>query len=99
MDIVAAADVNSAVAYVIALIVEAKYVAGFKLVKLNMHAVVCLGGGCAVEAAAKLGIDIPDKAGAVKAFFGAFCAVLVVIAHKLAGKVGNFLSRAFFSGS
>ena len=72
MDIVSIADIDAAVAYVAALIVEAKNVAGFKLVKLHMHTVVCLGGGGAVKAAAKLGIDIPDKAGAVKAFFGAF---------------------------
>ena len=92
MDIVAAANIDTAVAYIAALIIKTEYVAGLNGVQLNMHTVIGLSGSGAVKAVAKLLIHIPDKTGAVKTFLWAFCAVEVIITYILTGKIRNGLT-------
>ena len=92
MDIVATANIDTAVAYIAALIIKTEYVAGLNGVQLNMHTVIGLSGSGAVKAVAKLLIHIPDKTGTVKTFLRAFCAVEVIITYILTGKIRNGLT-------
>ena len=61
MDIVAAANINAAVAYIAALIIETEYIAGLNCIQFNMHTVAGLSCGGAVERMAKLLIHIVHK--------------------------------------
>lgn len=92
MDIVSITDIYSAVAYVAALIIEAENVSGFNGIQFHMDTVIGLGRSSTVQTVAELLIHIPDKTGAVEALFWAFSTVEIVVAHKLAGKIGDILA-------